>query len=193
MSSAKEGDKHARGLRLACDTVALNYLRSNGFSSLASEFQASRHISSAVANSFRTLSLERISGFIQKKSQADISSCDGNPYKSETSQIRSSSENLRNVPSIKEKSQADISSDGENPNKSEKSELRSSSENSREYDTPRNVTSIKEKTPVQKEVASNPDKSDVEDVYDRVVADYLKRNGFSEVLDEFQTCRNIKY
>jgi len=49
--------------------VTLNYLKSHGFDSLASEFQASRQISTAVSGAFKTMTLERISGFIAKKSQ----------------------------------------------------------------------------------------------------------------------------
>ena len=61
--------KHKRAVTLACDMVTLNYLKSHGFDSLASEFQASRHISTVVAGAFKTMTLERISGFIAKKSQ----------------------------------------------------------------------------------------------------------------------------
>jgi hypothetical protein len=55
--------------------VTLNYLKSHGFDDLASEFQASRHISTAVAGAFKTMTLERISGFIAKKSQNQTFTC----------------------------------------------------------------------------------------------------------------------
>jgi hypothetical protein len=61
--------KQERAFTLACDMVTLNHLNNHGFDSLASEFQASRHISKAVAGAFKTITLERISGFIAKKSQ----------------------------------------------------------------------------------------------------------------------------
>jgi hypothetical protein len=45
--------KPTRAVSVACDMVALNYLRSSGFSSLASEFQISRRIPAKIADSFR--------------------------------------------------------------------------------------------------------------------------------------------
>jgi hypothetical protein len=65
--------KKKRAVTLACDMVTLNYLRNHGFDILASQFQASRQISTTVAGAFKTMTLERISGFIEKKSQNQTS------------------------------------------------------------------------------------------------------------------------
>jgi len=84
---------------------------------------------------------------------------------------------------INEKFQAGLSGD-ENPNKSAKYLIQSSSEN--------HDTFWRENPWKQKEVISKRDKNGVEELCDHVVADYLKRNGLSEVLSEFLTCRNIR-
>lgn len=73
-----------------------------------------------------------------------------------------------------------MSSD-ENPNKSAKNQIQSSSDN--------HDTLWKEKASEQKKVVSKRDKNDVEDVCDHVVAGYLKRNGFLDILAEFQSYR----
>jgi hypothetical protein len=61
--------KQKRAVALACDIVTLNYLKSHGFGSLASEFQVARNISKTVAGAFKTMTLEKISRFVAKKSQ----------------------------------------------------------------------------------------------------------------------------
>jgi hypothetical protein len=60
--------KKDRAFTVACDIVTLNYLKAHGFAGLALDFQKSRCISSKVATLFASLTFERMTDFIRKKS-----------------------------------------------------------------------------------------------------------------------------
>ena len=93
MNPVKTGSKNERAVVVGCDMVTLNYLKSHGFASLASDFQKSRCISTGVATSFRTLTLEKMAEFIRKKSSIATRDASGDSSGNTVDKKQSSFEN----------------------------------------------------------------------------------------------------
>ena len=157
--------KRGKSATLACDVIVLNHLLESGHTEIASEFKTLRKISPKVANAYKHLNLRKMDILIRQKSSV-ASLC-------------------RKKKSVEtgDKKEFDKQDLDRNSNRFEPEEL----------DECRNKTfaNINIKQVVVEEKKFHLTKARNE-VCDSLVVDYLKRNGFADVLDELTSQINVR-